>query len=229
MRTPDIAGLSAPQLAERDLLFLFEHFPQPGVDAVEAVRRAHEMPSTLESLLESDYVHRAILDRRVVWLDVSPRLFFNVVLRRALRSRRTPGERRAIHYLANVLTLFLRTDRVCRVQPGDERSYQYIADLVSEAASAGPERQFLVHCHIGNYALFLSGLQARWIEHRHRYRRRPVSPDYYRQAGRSYYASAAQNWRAVRFGLRDPLHQLAQRFDYFRDGLERIAAEHLAA
>lgn len=229
LRTPDIVGLGTPPLVGRDLLFLFEHFPQPGVDAVEAVRRAHEMPSTLESLLESDYVHRAVLDRRKTWLDISPLLLFNVLLRRALRGRRTPGERRAIHYLANVLALFLRADRARRVQPSDAEGYEYIVDLVREAAGAAPERQFLVHCHIGNYALFLCGLHARWIEHRYRYRRRPVSPDYYRQAGRSFYSSAAQNWRAARLGLREALQQLAQRFDYYRDGLQRIAAEHLAA
>ena len=229
MNQPDFAAAQTAQLTERDLLFLFEHFPQPGVDAIEAVRRAHKMPSTLESLLESDYVRRAMLDRSVAWLDISPRLFFNVLLRHALPERRSPGERRAINYVANVLGLFVHAERVVRVQPGDERTYEYIVDLVTEAASAGPERQFMVHCHIGNYALFLSGLYARAIEHRHRYRRRPVSLDYYRQAGRSFYATAAQNWRAQRYGLRDVFHQLAHRFDYYRGGLHRIATETLAA
>jgi len=229
MRTPDIADFNEPALAERDLLFLFEHFPQPGVDAIEAVRRVHQMPSTLESLLESDYVHGAIRDRSVAWLDVSPQLFFNVLLRHALPRPRMPEDRRAIHYLANMLALFVHAERVHRVEPSDERTYDYIVDLVTEAASAGPERQFLVHCHIGNYALFLSGLYARAIEHRHRYRRRPVSLDYYRHTGRAFYATAAQNWRATRFGLRDALTQLSRRFDYYRGGLQRIAAENLAA
>lgn len=229
MHHPDFAACPTAQLTERDLLFLFEHFPQPGVDAVEAVRRVHRMPSTLESLLDSEYVHRAMLDRSVAWLDVSPRLFFNVLLRHALPRTRTTEERRAINYLANMLALFVDAERVVRVEPGDERTYEYIVDLVTEAASVGPERQFLVHCHIGNYALFLSGLYARAIEHRHRYRRRPVSLDYYRQTGRSFYATAALNWRAQRFGLRDVFHQLSGRFDYYRGGLHRIATENLAA
>lgn len=229
MDHPDFATGFNAQLTERDLLFLFEHFPQPGVDAIEAVRRVHERPSTLESLLESDYVYQAMLDREIAWLDVSPRLFFNVLLRHALKRHRTPEERRAIHYVANLLALFVDADRVVRVEPGGERTYQYIVDLVAEAATASPERQFLVHCHIGNYALFLSGLHARAIEHRHRYRRRPVSLDYYRQTGRSFYATAAQNWRAQRYGLRDVFQQLAHRFDYYRGGLHRIATETLAA
>jgi hypothetical protein len=228
MRTPDIADFKEPMLAERDLLFLFEHFPQRGVDAIEAVRRVHKMPSTLESLLESDYVRQAIQDRTVAWLDVSPRLFFNILLRQALPNRRSAEERRAIHYLANVLSLFVHTERLHRVEAGDPRRYEYIVDLVTDAADAGPERQFLVHCHIGNYALFLSGLHAVAIEHRHRYRRRPVSLDYYRFTGRAFYATAAQNWRAARFGLTDALQQLSRRFDYYRGGLARIAEKFAA-
>lgn len=229
MHSPDFATVDTTRLTERDLLFLFEHFPQPGVDAIEAVRRVHEMPSTLESLLDSDYVNRAMLDQDVAWLDVSPRLFFNVMLRHALPRTRGGEERRAINYVANMLALFVDAERVVRVAPGDGRRYEYIVDLVAEAATAAPERQFMVHCHIGNYALFVSGLQARAIEHRHRYRRRPVSLDYYRQAGRSFYATAAQNWRASRYGLRGVLTHLARRFEYYRAGLDRLAAERLAA
>jgi hypothetical protein len=229
MRQPDFAEFNVPQLSERDLLFLFEHFPQPGVNAVEAVRRVHENPSTLESILDSAYVHEAMMDRSTLWLDVSPQLFFNVRLRHCLKGRRTAHERRTLHYLAHVLTLFVRTERLYRVAPEDEQPRAYLADLLGDAAEAGPERQFLVHCHIGNYALYLSGLCAQWIEHRHRYRRRPVSFDYYCSLGRSCYGVAAQNWRASRYGLRDVFHQLSGRFDYYRGGLQRLATRALAA
>jgi hypothetical protein len=79
MQTPDFAQLGPPALEPRDLLFLFEHFPAPGVDAVEAARRVHEHWNTIDSLLESDYVFEALSDRRIAWLEVSPRLFFNVL------------------------------------------------------------------------------------------------------------------------------------------------------
>lgn len=229
MRQPDFADFRVPPLGERDLLFLFEHFPQPRVNAVEAVRRVHESPSTLESILDSAYVHAAMMDRSTLWLDVSPQLFFNVLLRHALKGRRVPGERHTLHYLAHVLSLFVRTERLYRVAPDDAQPQAYLADLVGEAAEAGPERQFLVHCHIGNYALYLSGVCAPWLEHRRRYRRRPVSVEYYSALGRSYFGSASQNWRASRYGLRDVFHQLSRRFDYYRGGLQRMATDHLAA
>src|SRR4051794_29673856 len=56
MKRPDFAQVGPPALEAQDLLFLFEHFPVPGVDAVEAARRVHEHWNTLDSLLESDFV-----------------------------------------------------------------------------------------------------------------------------------------------------------------------------
>ncbi len=227
MQTPDFARLEPPRLEQRDLLFLFEHFPVAGVDAVEAARRVLEQPNTLESLLESRYVGDAILDRRVVWLEVSPRLFFNVLLRRTLRGRRDSEERNAIHYLANLLGLFVQTERLYQVDAGDSRSYEYLVDLVAEAAQASGDRRFMIQSHIGNYTLFLSGIFAAWIEHRYRYRRRPVNLDYYTRMGRAHYAAASGHWLARRFNVHHVFGQLARRFDYYRDGLEHIAEEYL--
>lgn len=225
MHAPDFAQLGPPSLENRDLLFLFEHFPVPGVDAVAAAQRVHEQPNTLESLLESRYVFDAIQDRRTLWLEVSPKLFFNVLLRRCLPGKRRAEERRTLHYLANLLGLFAKSERLYQVQPGEEKSFQYLVDLVQEAAQSGPERNFVVQCQIGNFALFQSGWCADWIEHRHQYGRRPVDVQYYCKLGRSYYFTAAQNFRAAQLGLKPVFGELARRFDYYREGLQRMRAE----
>lgn len=229
MQSPDFARFDTQSLAPADLVFLFERFPAPNVDAVEAARRVIEQPSTLESLLESRFVVKAVLEPDSASLSVSPRLFFNVLLRHCLPGRREAAEREALNYLANVLALFVRTDRLYRVQAGDGQAHEYLVDLVAEAANAKPERQFLVCTHIGNYAMFLSGICAPWIEHRRRYRRRPLSLDYYRGMGRSYYASAARHPRAQDLHLRGVFGQLSQRFDYYRSGLERLSQRAWAA
>src|SRR5215831_18794264 len=122
MDKPDFAQLGPPLLDRGDLMFLFEHFPVPGVDAIEAVRRVHENWNTVDSLLESDYVFEALCDQRATWLEVSPKLFFNVLLRRMLPGRRQSAERRAIEYIANVLGVFTRTERMYQVQAGEEKS-----------------------------------------------------------------------------------------------------------
>jgi hypothetical protein len=227
MQRPDFAQLGPPMLDAGDLLFLFEHFPVPGVDAVEAARRAHEHWNTLDSLLESDYVFDAISDKGVMWLEVSPKLFFNVLLRRCLPGRRHSMERQAISYLANLLGLFARADRLVRVQDGDEKTFGYLVDLVREAAESGPDRGFVVQSHIGNYAMVLSGLFAPWIEHRHRFHRRPVTLEYYCHMGSSYYFTASHHRLAGQFGVRGVFRELADRFEYYRGGLERLSAKVL--
>jgi hypothetical protein len=227
MQSPDFARLGPPALEHKDLLFLFEHFPTPGVSAEEAARRVIEQPNMLDLLLESRYVYEAMLDTRAAWLDVSPKLFFNVALRRSLSGRRDAAERRTIHYLANLLGLFAHADRLYRVQQDDESSYEYLADLVQAAAEAEGSRRFLVVSHIGNYALFLAGVCAPWIEHRRVFRKRPVTLDYYCNMGRSHFATASKHRLADDYGLRPVFAQLSGRFDYYRDGLDRMAARHL--
>jgi hypothetical protein len=228
MESPDFARLGPPALEHKDLLFLFEHFPTPGVSAEEAARRVIEQPNLFELLLESRYVFDAVLDKRAMWLDISPKLFFNVALRRALAgSRRNPAERRTIHYLVNLLALFVHTERLHRVQENEETRYEYLADLVQAAAEADTRRRFVVLSHIGNYALFLAGVCKPWIEHRLHFRKRPVTLDYYCAMGRSHYATAARHELADRYGLRPVFAQLSGRFDYYREGLERMAVQYL--
>lgn len=226
MMTPDFAQIGPPPFDERDLRFLFEHFPLPGIDPNEAVQRVHERWTTLDSLLESDYVFAAIQDPATRWLEVSPRLFFNVLLRRCLPGARHSLERRTIHYLANLLGLFARTDRLYRVQPDEEQSFSYLVDLVQEAAQSGPERGFVVHSQIGNYAMFLAGMCKPWIEHRYRYKNRPVTLEYYCKMGRSYYFTASRHRLADELGLRPVFQQLAERFDYYRGGIEEMAQRY---
>ncbi|WP_273452605.1 hypothetical protein [Nevskia ramosa] len=227
MQSPDFAQFGATALEQKDLLFLFEHFPVPGTDAVEAARRVIEQPSTLESLLESRYVQDAMLDPASAWVDVSPKLYFNVMLRRALAGRRDSGERRTIHYLSNLLALFSNSERLHRVQAGEAQDYDYLVDLMFEAQNAGHERRFLVLSQIGNYALFLAGWCAPWIEHRRRYFNRPLGLDYYCNMSRSHFASAAKHELADTFGLKPVFAQLAVRFDYYRGGIERMASTAL--
>ncbi|SFF53696.1 hypothetical protein SAMN04488120_107108 [Fontimonas thermophila] len=227
MQAPDFAQLGYPPFDARDLKFLFEHFPVAGIDPDQAVQAVHERPTTLESLLESDYVFAALRDQTTLWLEVSPRLFFDVLLRRALPGRRQALERQTIHYLANLLALFTRTERLYRVQPDEERRFFYLVDLVQEAARADAERGFVVYSHIGNYALFLAGLCRDWIDERHRYKHRPVTLEYYCKMGQSYYFTASQHRMADRLGLREVFRELASRFHYYRDGLERMNTEFI--
>lgn len=226
MQTPDFAQLGHPPLPARDLNFLFEHFPGK-IDVARAITEVGQFFNTLDSMLDADYVYEALRDAETFDLPVSPQLWFEVMLRHELPGRRTRQEQQALHYVAHLLALFSRAERLRRVQDGEDSSYDYLVDLVAEEQAADASRRFVVQAHIANYSLFLGGVCAEWIEHRHRYKRRPVTVGYYRDMGASRFHMASRHPLADEFGLTTTYRELAQRFDYYRGGLEKMAAEHL--
>ena len=224
---PDIVARGLDRLTDKDLRFLVENFPQPAASYEDMARIFASLPTTLESALDAEYVYRRIVENRAELLDISPFLLFNVLLRRSIGGARTPTERAVINYLANLLSLFVRTERVYRPEAGDRRSYEYFVDLAAEAARADERRRFLLHAHIGNYALYLTGLFCDWLEYRHRYKRRPTDARYYADMGRAGYRDAASNRLAKVYELDDVFLRLALQFDHYRERLSVLAREYL--
>lgn len=229
MTRPDFARTDLHALTQGDLRFLIENMPRPGENYEAIANVLESLPSTVESMLTSDYVFDLIRDRQQLLLGISPFLLFSVLLRRTLGRPRSAVDRRVINYLANLLALFVRTDRVFRVEPGDREPHHYVVELVAEAEEADPRRAFVTYAHIGNYALWLTGLQMQWLEHRFRYGRRPVSPGYYAEFGQSSFDRAARHGLARQFGLDDVFLRLAMMFDHYRQGLAAMQREHMGA
>jgi len=226
MQTPDFAQLGHPPLPARDLNFLFEHFPGK-IDVARAITEVGQFFNTLDSMLDAKYVYEALRDAETFDLPVSPQLWFEVMLRHELPGRRSRQEQQALHYIAHLLAIFSRAERLRRVQDGEETSFDYLVDLVAEEQAATASRRFVVQAHIANYSLFLGGVCAEWVEHRHRYKRRPVNLGYYVTMGSSRFHMASKHPLADEFGLSQTYRELAGRFDYYRGGLEKMAAEHL--
>jgi hypothetical protein len=227
MKSPDFACTDLERLESRDLQFIIEHFPLPGRSYEEIARLVHTLPTTLESLLNSDYLFRKVCDETKFLLNISPFLLFSVLLRRNLRDHRAKPDRKIINYLANLLSLFIRTDRLFRVEPHDRRDHQYLVDLISEGEAADPRRRFLIHAHIGNYSLFISGLFPAWIGYRYRYKRRPINGQFYVDMGRTYFQRAATHSMARELGLDDIFLRLALLFEAYQRMLNEISASYL--
>lgn len=219
MRRPDFARTNLSGLADRDLEFLIENMPQPGGSYQEIAKLINDLPTTLESMLTSEYVFQMICDQQRQILNISPFLLFSVLLRRSLARPKSSLDRQVINYLANLLTLFIRTDRVYRVELGDSEPREYVVDLLQDVQEADPHRQFITYAHIGNYALWLTGLQLDWLEYRHRYHRRPIDTQYYVASGQSNFGQAARHRLAREFSLEDVFLRLAMRFEYYKQGL----------
>lgn len=225
MNRPDFATTDASALAPRDLEFLLKHFPAPSKDYRSMASVIGRLPTTIESLLESDYVVERVLDKRIDLLAVSPFLFFNVLLRKVLQGRRTPLERQVINYIANFLALFVKVDRLFRIRPNDPQTYEYIFDMVKRASEVDATERFATHAHIGNFSLFLTGMFPEWIEHRFHFKRRPVDRKYYEDQGGTYYHQAGLHPLAGEFELEDVFLRLAINFEGYGKALNEMRSQ----
>lgn len=148
-------------------------------------------------------------------------LFAYVVVRHALR-RAGEADRVLADYAAAVLVHFGMRDAAHRVGEADDEVYTTLADLLRDAESADARRSFLVRAHLGNYALWLSGLFPDHIEAR-RWRRGGPDLDYYEEMGRRGFQLAAGHRMASEHGLDALYAAAAERFAVLRIALNAVS------
>lgn len=223
-RVPDFAHADTAWLQPRDIAFLLDAGGRPAEDAQLI---AQEASPALEALLEQESVYERVAGESGGWINISPQLYFHVMLRRLLPRPQDYLQRRVIRYLANLLSLFVRTERLYQIQPGESASFEYLVDLLTEAAESEHERQFLVHAHLGNYALYLSGMGRAWIEYRLKFGRSSLGLGYYRDMGRRAYHQAAVHRLADDLGLQSVFEYLSQQFEAYASALCQIGSGRL--
>ena len=152
-------------------------------------------------------------------------LFSYVIVRHALRS---VGEEDRVlaDYVSSILLHFGLRERATRVSDSDDEQYDTLAELLDAAESADAQRAFLVRAHLGNYALWLSGMFPEHIAARH-YRRGAPDIDYYEEMGRRGYALAAGHRLASEHGLAPLYEAAAERFPLLRIALNRVSDRFL--
>jgi hypothetical protein len=152
-------------------------------------------------------------------------LFSYVVVRHALRS---VGEEDRVlaDYVSSILLHFGLRERAMRVSDSDDEQYDTLAELLDAAESLDAQRAFLVRAHLGNYALWLSGMFPEHIAARH-YRRGAPDIDYYEEMGRRGYALAAGHRLASEHGLAPLYEAAAERFPLLRIALNRVSDRFL--
>lgn len=130
-------------------------------------------------------------------------------------------------YLAALLLEFGRGDRARRpTDDADGREYDYLADLVEAIESATGHDAFLLRAHLGNFALWLSGLFPDYITARVERRGAP-GIRYYEEMGATGYRLAADTVDAESWGLDHLYRTFADNFPALRIALNRIADRHL--
>lgn len=194
--------------SDRELEQLEGSLREQGIDAIL------DDPRLLDALLETPRGAHASLA-----------LFTYVVVRNALR-RLGEGDRTIADYLASVVVEFARRDRALRVSPADDEVYDTLARLLEDAEGPDARRTLLVRAHLGNYALWLSGLFPDHIEHR-RARRGGPDLDYYEALGRRGYRLAADHRLAAAEGVALLFASAAERFAVMRAALQDVGDQLL--
>jgi hypothetical protein len=151
----------------------------------------------------------------------SEALFFYVVVRHALRTSGL-NDREVADYLSAVLLEFGQRDRAWRVDWNDDQRHRYLVDILSDLDATVGDRRFKVMVHLGNYALWLSGLFPDYIAAR---RIRKAGPDvaYYEALGSRGFGLASDHALAEEYGLDAVLRTAAERFPALRTALNAVS------
>ena len=144
-------------------------------------------------------------------------LFAYVVVRHGLRE---VGEvdRVLADYVASILLHFGLGARATRISNADDETYTTLAELTGALESADAPRSLMVRAHLGNYALWLSGVFPDWIE-----TRRWPDLEYYEEMGRRGFSLAADHRLAAEHGLTALFAAAAERFPVLRQALNNIS------
>jgi len=173
----------------------------------------------------------AVLDRREVAAYLlsgalpgpSPSLLFYVLVRHALVDVGIEDPTVA-DYFASLLREFGVRQRATRVDDVDDQDHHYLIDILADLSVSTGDRQFRVSVHLGNYALWLSGVFPERIAAQ-RIRRGGPDVSYYESLGGRGYAEASEHRLAEQVGLDDILRTAAERVHEVRVALNRVSAQ----
>lgn len=187
---------------------------------LESVLRDHG----IDELLDDPKLLPALLERRY-GAQASLALLTYVMARSALCG---VGERDRVvaDFVSSILLHFSLRQRTERIGEHDDEIYETLASMLRDVDSGDATRAFLVRAHLGNYALWLSGLFPDYIEER---RTRRGGPDlgYYEALGRRGYELAAEHRLARQYGVALLYAAVAERFDRLRVALNRVSDQFL--
>jgi hypothetical protein len=193
----------AESAREREETRLREH----GMDAIL------DDPRTLNALLAGRHFSTA-----------RPELVFYVVIRHALLEDGI-NDRGLADYLAALVLSFGRGGRAYHIAE-DNTEYRYLVDIVAAGDSSTGSRAFMLRAHLGEFALWMSGLFPDHIVARQQRRAAPPL-EYYEELGSTGYRLAARYDDAEQHGLADLYRNCADFFPALRMALNRVADRHL--
>ena len=176
-----------------------------------------------DSVLDDPRTLNAVLAGRE-FSSASPALVFYLLVRHALLEDGI-DDRLMADYVSALLLAFGQSGRAFSVET-ETREFHHLVDIVAAGDESSGSRAFQLRAHLGEFALWLSGLFPDHITARVQRRGAP-GLDYYEQLGSTGYRLAARFTDAEQHGLDDLYLRCADAFPAIRIALNRIADRHL--
>lgn len=153
----------------------------------------------------------------------SPSLLFYVLVRHSMLDVGVDDPTVADYFAALMRDFGIR-QRANRVDDVDDHDHHYLVDILADHSNSTGDRHFKVCVHLGNYALWMSGLFPDRIAAR-RVRRGGPGLDYYETLGSRGYAEASEHLLAERTGLDEILRTAAERTRDVRVALNKVSSK----
>jgi len=176
-----------------------------------------------DSILDDPRTFNAIMAGRE-FSSASAELVFYILVRHALLEEGI-ADLQLADYLAALLITFGRSGRAFRVENG-EQEFHHLVDIISAGDESDGRRAFLLRAHLGEFALWLSGLFPDHITARVQRRGAP-GIQYFEELGAAGYRMASRYRDAERHGLDRVYLGCADAFRALRTSLNRVADRYL--
>jgi hypothetical protein len=194
-----------------------------GSESARERERTRLQEQGLDAILDDPRTLNALLAGREL-STARPELVFYVLVRHALLEDGIQ-DRSVADYLAALVLAFGRGGRAYHIAD-DSTEFRYLTDIVAAGEQSSGRRAFLLRAHLGEFALWLSGLFPDYIAAReHRRAAPPLS--YYEELGSTGYRLAARFDEAHQHGLSELYRNCADFFPALRIALNRVSDRHL--
>lgn len=177
-------------------------------------------PETLDGILDQPRLFRAMLELRNC-LGVSLHFYFYVLVRHVLL-REEIHDRDVADYVAEVLAEFAMQRRLSNPDPNDDKPLAYMHEMLEAMDRLDEEDRFAMQTHIGNFALFHTGI---FPGHLQRRMERRAAPGFrfYEEIGSAHFRMAGNHRLARTMDMASIYLTLGQAFH-----VTRLALNHLS-
>ncbi len=172
-----------------------------------------------DALLDDPRLFQTVLERGAP-LTISPQLYFYILVRHVLKQTGL-NDLQTSDYVASLLEHFSRVAAMRSPANGASGPIQYVSDMLVALRDASPQQTFFIRAHMGNYALFITGIFHERVESRSLRGAPDVS--FYEEVGRTSYRAVAQHRVARTCELTDIFQTLSDGFREVRLALNRLA------